>query len=495
MVWRITHQFLGWFPPSAGAAYLAVLGVAASAAPENPDAGAFLDGQIAMLRALVTAPYFPLSLALVVALWLAAFLWSGQKADATAQAGVSEAARPSLSEERTAKFNEAVLALRHIVNARELWFREVHRREGPSSLQNRPLEIISDIRSCFPPDAPGDFKEDPINRLWNAAMSYGRQLGYEHGETPRLAACREKFEQELQGVINRFEYLKRTGTTNPAEDLAHRRRDMIADARRIVVAYEPSGEDDRLYLERQPAYLQIRKYLSEAFHKQFSSDAIHAEISGGQVHVGLFRAFSRELDRLETEWGLDLLAPSAPAAPPSRSDGDALEMPFHEVLRHVAYDSAWAVSNDRLAGCGPNSVKDAEDALAKEVRHPLARGQIQAWGRHYIPGTNYEYEPGPSPIPAEFWRNSYFQPFGEILLAQDSRCIAALCRRNEQDPRDSYCEITIASGDVFSRWPARADPPPQMPTRLALEIEAYKRSFQDRPKMIFDLTFDMEENQ
>lgn len=308
MVWKIIHRFLGWFPPAAGAAYLAVLGVAASAAPENPDAAAFLDGQIAMLRAMVTASHFPLSLALVVAVWLLAFLWSGQKAEAHSRVGVAEAARPAPSEERTAKFNDAVLALRHIVNARELWFREVHRRSGPSPLQNRPLEIINDIRSCFPPEAPGDYKDDPINRLWNAAMSYGRQLGYEHGETPRLAICREKFERELQAVITRFEHLQRTGATNPAEDLAHRRRELISDARRIVATRlsSDSDEDDRLFLGSQSAYLEIRKYLSEDFRSKFSSEAIQAEIDGGIVHVGLMRAFSRELDRLETEWGLDL---------------------------------------------------------------------------------------------------------------------------------------------------------------------------------------------
>jgi hypothetical protein len=109
--------------------------------------------------------------------------------------------------DRTARFHEAMAAFRHIAHAKELWWAENHRREGPSPLGTRPLELISEIRQFFPPEASGDYKTDQISRLWNAMVLYGGTLGYAQGETDRLKADREKFEREFQATIDRFESL------------------------------------------------------------------------------------------------------------------------------------------------------------------------------------------------------------------------------------------------------------------------------------------------
>lgn len=82
------HRFLRWSPPALGAGYAAVLGIAATAAPANNDADRFLDGQIALLRAIVTSELFPWVAALCVLVWLAAFLWTGQERKPKPKSGI-----------------------------------------------------------------------------------------------------------------------------------------------------------------------------------------------------------------------------------------------------------------------------------------------------------------------------------------------------------------------------------------------------------------------
>jgi hypothetical protein len=89
------------------------------------------------------------------------------------------------------------------------------------------------------------------------------------------------------------------------EAKAQRRRELIAECRKIIADFVEGG-DDREYLDRQPAFMQIRKYLSDGFLRNFNSSATLVEVRGRQVKAGLLPSFSRELDRLETEWGLDL---------------------------------------------------------------------------------------------------------------------------------------------------------------------------------------------
>lgn len=81
MFWRWMHRFVLWSPAAAMGAYLAVLGIAASAVRSDA-AQRWFDGQIIMWRAVMLAPYGIFWLLLIVAIWLAAFIWTGQKAEA-----------------------------------------------------------------------------------------------------------------------------------------------------------------------------------------------------------------------------------------------------------------------------------------------------------------------------------------------------------------------------------------------------------------------------
>ncbi|MEO5972930.1 MAG: hypothetical protein ABIP91_06165, partial [Sphingomicrobium sp.] len=82
--WRNIHRFILWFPVALFSLYGGIMVIAATASGQNADAKTFVAGQIVMWRAIVTAPYLILWCAGLVAIWLAAFLWSGhmfEKAD------------------------------------------------------------------------------------------------------------------------------------------------------------------------------------------------------------------------------------------------------------------------------------------------------------------------------------------------------------------------------------------------------------------------------
>lgn len=93
MFWRIAHRFVIWFPPAAGGAYASILLIAAESAPSNSNAKAFLNAQISLLSDTVSASLFPLYLALIIAVWLAAFLWTGHKSERVSS-GVLPAHQP-----------------------------------------------------------------------------------------------------------------------------------------------------------------------------------------------------------------------------------------------------------------------------------------------------------------------------------------------------------------------------------------------------------------
>jgi hypothetical protein len=81
MLWRHFHRFILWLPVAAGTFYGAILAIAGQAASTNSIASAFLDEQLSMLRAMTNAALFPLWCALVAGVWLAAFSYSGHRAD------------------------------------------------------------------------------------------------------------------------------------------------------------------------------------------------------------------------------------------------------------------------------------------------------------------------------------------------------------------------------------------------------------------------------
>jgi len=108
--------------------------------------------------------------------------------------------------DRRARFDETILELRRLVTAKELWWRENHRRKGESVLYPRLIAAIDEIRRCFPPD-DGTFADDPLTKLLSAAANLGSEYGWGHKDTTRLEARKTTFEAQIAQTAERFERL------------------------------------------------------------------------------------------------------------------------------------------------------------------------------------------------------------------------------------------------------------------------------------------------
>jgi hypothetical protein len=163
------------------------------------------------------------------------------------------------------------------------------------------------------------------------------------------------------------------------------------------------------------------------------------------------------------------------------------DMPLHEVFRHVAFESKWAASYERFADADAECQADGQYALAKEVREALSRGDVNARGRHYIQGTDWGFTLASEPIPKEFWPNTYMQPFEEIALRDDARCIVTLVRQTNADPTDKYREIKLSREEVLAHWPRQRQavgplPPTQFSKDYVRELQRLSRRFDDEPE-------------
>jgi hypothetical protein len=79
-LWRVAHKFSIYAPPSVGAGYGAVLGIAAQA-NRGTDARALFDNQMVMWKAIVLAPHGLFWFLFLLVVWLVVVLWTGQKAE------------------------------------------------------------------------------------------------------------------------------------------------------------------------------------------------------------------------------------------------------------------------------------------------------------------------------------------------------------------------------------------------------------------------------
>lgn len=93
--------------------------------------------------------------------------------------------------------------------------------------------------------------------------------------------------------------------TTPAPEQEPRRW-LIEEGRALILGFDENKESPREYLDRQPVFLRLRKYLSPAYMRLYNSDVHRLARLGGRVRHSLITNLSDELDRLETEWGLDL---------------------------------------------------------------------------------------------------------------------------------------------------------------------------------------------
>ena len=229
-------------------------------------------------------------------------LWKEQKARADAV----ETANGFRDHSDRARFDDALLELRHIANAREMWWAHGQRSGEDTGLGARLLKAIDDVRRCFPPGADSDPQGDQITRLHTAVASYGRILGFARSETPKLQASRETFEREMAAIADRFDQLERGKLTE--HDLntdRERKRALIAVGRDLAHRFrtEQPTEAFETFIRKQRRFFDIQPHLGLGYQQWVSRNAnvAHLTDDGSDVPSAMFL---RELARLENEWGL-----------------------------------------------------------------------------------------------------------------------------------------------------------------------------------------------
>lgn len=120
-------------------------------------------------------------------------------------------------------------------------------------------------------------------------------------------------------------------------------------------------------------------------------------------------------------------------------------MPLDRALRYLVYDTKWALEQPK-----PGSEKQFDQAVVRELREALARGDIPSRGRTMA----YEGDTGPKesshPIDSSFWTTAFFQPHAEIVLADSDRCTACV------SGGPSYRGIVVDGLALRDMWPPRS---------------------------------------
>lgn len=135
---------------------------------------------------------------------------------------------------------------------------------------------------------------------------------------------------------------------------------------------------------------------------------------------------------------------------------------FQKALHYLVYDSRWAAAQPAVS-----NEEEFNKVVCAEVREHLARGEIAARGKR---GWGDEsLERATEEIPATFWVESYFQPWGEIALADDERGYA--CKRGGGG--DKWSSVIVDEVAVRRVWPPRIFPPgaDRAPTALSSAVE------------------------
>jgi hypothetical protein len=125
-------------------------------------------------------------------------------------------------------------------------------------------------------------------------------------------------------------------------------------------------------------------------------------------------------------------------------------IPLHRALQYVALHSAWSrTAND------PDGLS-LEQRLSEEVLEALSRGEVQARGRKVF-GYWEKMGSASQPIDQKFWQSAFIQSFGEIVMHDDRRCIAATDGGLPVASRSQYREICLLRSDVLTRWSKAKD--------------------------------------
>jgi hypothetical protein len=112
-------------------------------------------------------------------------------------------ARASSANKRAADFEDAIMELRYIVSAKEMWWRDNHQREGESVMRIRLYAATDALRLFFPPEIESGCDEDPISALHLATSELGMLVGYNR-KGKVIEVARRDFETQLAGTIARF---------------------------------------------------------------------------------------------------------------------------------------------------------------------------------------------------------------------------------------------------------------------------------------------------
>lgn len=120
-------------------------------------------------------------------------------------------------------------------------------------------------------------------------------------------------------------------------------------------------------------------------------------------------------------------------------------IPLHRALHFLACDTRWASKQKN-----PETQAAFDALVLQEFREARSRGEVTARGRVM------EYESGgvqkraSQPINCNFWVEAFFQPHGEIVLADDQRGAVVWPGQKE-----SYRGVVVDWNQVRRKWPSR----------------------------------------
>jgi hypothetical protein len=106
----------------------------------------------------------------------------------------------------------------------------------------------------------------------------------------------------LAAMLSAWRYFRRDAGAS------EEKKKLIAAAREIVANYEFGGHGQSFgqYLERQQAYMAIRRYLSDDFVRTIPGNGrtLHLTAVEGDLHP-VARQYLREVERLAESWGVN----------------------------------------------------------------------------------------------------------------------------------------------------------------------------------------------
>lgn len=136
-------------------------------------------------------------------------------------------------------------------------------------------------------------------------------------------------------------------------------------------------------------------------------------------------------------------------------------MPLYEAFHHLVYDSKWAERQSKVSGS-----MEFDELVIPEVRERLARGEIASRGKRGLDRSSLDR--ATEAIDPVFWIDAFFQPHGEIALADPERCAVM----KEGGGGACFRGVILRRVDVMRTWPkgGSSKPPP-----LATAVDDVRR--------------------